>query len=117
MIVRPAGSAVVELDQPTSRIQKGPAFIHPLYPGAISQGISEIGGSYGFIPSTIAPPVGSSTPASNLNDENVVVENSELLRARDQVRLQSILVTVLNPYGQSAVTKELLFSFRLSNPI
>nr|XP_012141008.1 PREDICTED: uncharacterized protein LOC100878965 isoform X2 [Megachile rotundata]XP_012141009.1 PREDICTED: uncharacterized protein LOC100878965 isoform X2 [Megachile rotundata]XP_012141010.1 PREDICTED: uncharacterized protein LOC100878965 isoform X2 [Megachile rotundata] len=63
VVVRPAGSAVVELDQPTSKTPKGPAVIQSLYPQF------EAGPS-------VAPPVVSSTPSPN-DDETVVVENPD----------------------------------------
>ncbi|CAL7938972.1 unnamed protein product [Xylocopa violacea] len=67
VVVRPAGSAVVELDQPTSKTPKGPAVIQPLYQ------------HFGVGP-TIASPVGSVFPSAspvNNEDESVVVENPD----------------------------------------
>lgn len=63
MVVRPAGSAVVELDQPTSKTQKGPALIQPLFQQ--------------FEATPTLPPQVATSPSSN-NDETVVVENPEL---------------------------------------
>ncbi|KZC15054.1 hypothetical protein WN55_09356 [Dufourea novaeangliae] len=80
VIVRPAGSAVVELDHPTSKVQKGPALIHPYYPHQIAQ--SE--GVFSFGPSTISPPVASPTLPSNSNEEGVVVENPDFRKLQEQ---------------------------------
>ncbi|XP_031832266.2 uncharacterized protein LOC116426836 [Nomia melanderi] len=76
VVVRPAGSAVVELEQPTSKVQKGPAVLQPYYP-------QQFEGIYNFAPSTIAPPI-SSTPAPASNDEGVVVENPDFRKLQEQ---------------------------------
>ncbi|OAD53198.1 hypothetical protein WN48_10616 [Eufriesea mexicana] len=64
VVVRPAGSAVVELDQPTSKTQKGPALIQPLFQ------------QFEAAP-TLPSQIASASPSAN-NDETVVVENPEL---------------------------------------
>ncbi|XP_076380473.1 uncharacterized protein LOC143259982 [Megalopta genalis] len=99
VVVRPAGSAVLELDQPTSKVQKGPALIQPYNPHHI-QGI------YNFAPSTIAPPLAapgaSFPPASGSNDESVVVENPDFRQLQQdqqlaqQVSGQSTQVRTIN---------------------
>nr|XP_034192424.1 uncharacterized protein LOC117609817 [Osmia lignaria] len=63
VVVRPAGSAVLELDQPTSKTPKGPAVIQSLYPHYESG-------------QAIGQQVVSSTPAPS-DDETVVVDNPE----------------------------------------
>ncbi|XP_076624018.1 uncharacterized protein LOC143343230 [Colletes latitarsis] len=85
VVVRPAGSAVVELDQPTSKIQRGPALIQPLYPYQLQQAE----GAYSFGPSTIAPPLSPSTPSPNGGEEGVVVENPDFRKFQDQIRMPS----------------------------
>lgn len=65
VVVRPAGSAVVELDHPTSKIAKGPAVIQPLY--------QHFESSPAFASSVVSQP---STPAPEDN-ETVVVENAD----------------------------------------
>ncbi|XP_076761843.1 uncharacterized protein LOC143429889 isoform X2 [Xylocopa sonorina] len=67
VVVRPAGSAVVELEQPTSKTPKGPAVIQPLYQ------------NFGVGP-TIASPINTVFPSPspvNAEDESVVVENPD----------------------------------------
>ncbi|XP_076645019.1 uncharacterized protein LOC143354646 [Halictus rubicundus] len=96
VVVRPAGSAVVELDQPTSKVQKGPALIQSYYP-------QQIQGIYNFAPSTIAPPFAASfapsfaapalpsasAPASGSNEEGVVVDNPDFRNLQqDQQQVQ-----------------------------
>ncbi|XP_053985470.1 uncharacterized protein LOC128879923 [Hylaeus volcanicus] len=83
VVVRPAGSAVVELEQPTSKIQRGPALIQPLYPYQI-----QAGGQYNFGHSTIAPPLAPSSPAPN-GEDSVVVDNPDFRRLQDQVHISS----------------------------
>lgn len=75
-MVRPAGSAVLELDQPTSKTPKGPAVIQSLFPHYESG-------------QAIGQQVVSSTPAPN-DDETVVVDNPEFRNraAQDQVRFR-----------------------------
>lgn len=80
MVVRPAGSAVVELVEPTSKIQKGPAVLQPYYP-------RQFEGIYDFAPSTIAPPF-ASTGAPNSNEESVVVENPDFRQGQVQEQVR-----------------------------
>lgn len=70
VVVRPAGSAVVELDQPTSKTQKGPAVIQPLL-------------QHFEATQTLPSPTVSSAPISN-DDETVVVENPEFRKLNVQ---------------------------------
>ncbi|XP_006623737.1 uncharacterized protein LOC102681750 [Apis dorsata] len=70
VVVRPAGSAVVELDQPTSKTQKGPAVIQPLV-------------QHFEATQTLPSPTVSSAPISN-DDETVVVENPEFRKLNVQ---------------------------------
>lgn len=58
VIVRPAGSALVELDEPTSKKQKGPAVVQPLHSGEVplahhSYAYATAGAQTSFAPSTI----------------------------------------------------------------
>ncbi|XP_043497223.1 uncharacterized protein LOC122520955 [Polistes fuscatus] len=91
VIIRPAGSAVVELDEPTSKSQKGPAVIQPLAYNHVSVGQSpvqvpilshSVGPAPIFAPSsTPAPATISSTPSSISEEESVVVDNPEFRNA------------------------------------
>lgn len=88
MIIRPAGSAVVELDEPTSKSQKGPAVIQPLAYDSIHAPIQVPALSHSvspapfFVPSsTPAPAIASSTASSISEEESVVVDNPEFRNA------------------------------------
>lgn len=80
VVVRPAGSAVVELDQPTSKTQKGPAVIQPLL-------------QHFEATQTLPSPTVSSAPISN-DDETVVVENPEFrkLNVQSQVTFKLLII-------------------------
>ncbi|XP_015187600.1 PREDICTED: uncharacterized protein LOC107072305 [Polistes dominula] len=91
VIIRPAGSAVVELDEPTSKSQKGPAVIQPLAYNHVSVAQSpvqvpvlshSVSPTPIFAPSsTPAPAIISSTPSSISEEESVVVDNPEFRNA------------------------------------
>ncbi|KOC65326.1 hypothetical protein WH47_09905 [Habropoda laboriosa] len=70
VVVRPVGSAVVELDQPTSRIPKGPAVIESVNQPSEETSVSQ---------SSIFASSGS--PKDN---ETIVVENADCVNVNDQ---------------------------------
>lgn len=90
MIIRPAGSAVVELDEPTSKSQKGPAVIQPLAydpvhasPIQVPTFTHSVSPAPFFTPSsTPAPAIASTTvPTTISEEESVVVDNPEFRNA------------------------------------
>ncbi|XP_028045292.1 uncharacterized protein LOC105840610 [Monomorium pharaonis] len=119
VIVRPAGSAVVELDEPTSKVQKGPAVIQSLtnnleylaYPQVSSiyahaGAIADAPAAPAAIPVISHAPVIHATPSplllpssspapitsesNSLEDEAIVVENPNFRKAVNQARLSQV---------------------------
>lgn len=116
VIIRPAGSAVVELYEPTSKLQKGSALIQTLdYPHAHGVYTDLIADNRPTaLPVLAHPPVhvpiapvishvtpsplllSSSTPApnepsaNNLEAESVVVENPDFRNAINQARFSQV---------------------------
>ncbi|XP_011870526.1 PREDICTED: uncharacterized protein LOC105563502 isoform X4 [Vollenhovia emeryi] len=104
VIIRPVGSAVLELDEPTSKIEKGPAVIKSLtnnlplvYPH--TYGIYDAPTAISHIPAIHATSspllLPSSTPASitsasnNLENESIIVENPDF-RSVNQAHLPQL---------------------------
>ncbi|XP_049845771.1 uncharacterized protein LOC126298478 [Schistocerca gregaria] len=104
VVIRPAGSALVELDEPTSRLQRGPTVVSPVGPGAaVAAGPAvaapaavAAGPAYApvvaatpapvFVSSTPAPALGAypgpagpapGAPAQFESDDSISVENPE----------------------------------------
>ncbi|XP_049781146.1 uncharacterized protein LOC126183327 [Schistocerca cancellata] len=104
VVIRPAGSALVELDEPTSRLQRGPTVVSPVGPGAaVAAGPAvaapaavAAGPAYApvvaatpapvFVSSTPAPVLGAypgpggpapGAPAQFESDDSISVENPE----------------------------------------
>ncbi|XP_017891052.1 uncharacterized protein LOC108631569 [Ceratina calcarata] len=96
VVVRPAGSAVVELDQPTSKTQKGPAVIQPFY--------------HHFEASPVAPtlpsPAISASPATSSDDENVVVENPDFRKVGPQVQTGASPAQTRNSFNGAQASEE-----------
>ncbi|XP_025987514.1 uncharacterized protein LOC105197725 [Solenopsis invicta] len=114
VIIRPAGSALVELDEPTSKIQKGPAVIQSLSDNLQHLAYPQISGIYaqaGVVADAPVTPAAipviahetpsplllpTSTPApitsdsNNLEDESIVVENPDFREAVNQARLPQL---------------------------
>ncbi|XP_017790193.1 PREDICTED: uncharacterized protein LOC108572463 [Habropoda laboriosa] len=80
VVVRPVGSAVVELDQPTSRIPKGPAVIESVNQPSEETSVSQ---------SSIFASSGS--PKDN---ETIVVENADCVNVNDQGQVRFKLPAV-----------------------
>lgn len=80
VIIRPAGSALIELKEPTSQLQKGPAFVQPLDQASLHQA-QLLAHQYQpiqsqFSSSTVAP-FAPTTISPLVEDEEISVENPE----------------------------------------
>ncbi|XP_014613715.1 PREDICTED: uncharacterized protein LOC106792087 [Polistes canadensis] len=112
VIIRPAGSAVVELDEPTSKSQKGPAVIQPLAYNHVSVGHSpvqvpilshSVNSAPIFAPSsTPAPAIISSSPSSISEEESVVVDNPEFRNANSPQNGQLITRSNGAPFEENS---------------
>ena len=95
VVVRPAGSALVELEEPLSKIQKGPAVINPVAPVAVAGGPIHAAPYPVATPVAVAPvpapepvfvsttpapvfgPVPGPGPVALQDEETVVVDNPD----------------------------------------